>query len=243
MSDPIDFDPIAASLRRQFSPPSLDALEQQIASEAERMARQQAHPVAVPLAPAPPERTPTWPLVLTVALAVAAAVLLLLMRPWSPDPTTATGRPVAETLDPEVVVPPTNALRAGAQLEGFLRRGDGFAADETDCSLTPPPEVCGTDARYPQLLPSPSVRQLGECGGDTSTDCADFDLPADRALLVQLEPGGNRAIVCIERPWTDPHPVLPAGSGYRIFRRELGDHVLYEITPLDEPRALDKIRL
>ena len=90
--------------------------------------------------------------------------------------------------------------------------------------------------------PGLPVEQVGECGGRTNTTCDAFDLPADRALLVTLSTG-ERAIVCIERPWTDPKPELPPDSGYNIFRRELGDYILYEITPRSAPEAAALVRL
>ncbi len=241
MSQSKDFDPIASSLRRQFSPPSLAALERRIEAEAARL--EDAQPQALyALPPVHTEPSSTWPLVLTVALAVAAAVLLMLIRAWEPDVGQSAPPPVAETREVAEVIPPTSSQRAGLQLDGFLGRGDTLAG-EAQRTTTEPPEVCNGEREFPQLVPGPTVELLGECGGLTGVACADFDLPADRLLLVRLDPEGRRAIVCIERPWTDPHPKLPPGSDYNIFRRELGDHILYEVTPLDEPRALELIRL
>ena len=62
-------------------------------------------------------------------------------------------------------------------------------------------------------------------------------------MVVQLMPAGPHVIVCIEPPWADPEPQLPADSRYNIFRRTLGDYVLYEVTPLDTPRAVDSISI
>lgn len=205
---------------------------------------------------------------MTVVLTVAAAALLVLWRPWDPSSAESNGAngtyqetasaqgvgvegppdpmPIAEPerMGPrDTAMPPTSSARAGMQLTAFLNRGDSFEDDGQGCAVAEPPEVCGAAQDYPQLLADGSVSQLGECGGRTASDCADFDLPADRALLVRLEPSGRRAIVCIERAWTDPHPRLPSQSGYNIFRRELGEHILYEITPLDHSQALDRIRL
>ncbi len=237
MTDPNDFDPIAASLRRQFSPPPLDSVEQRVADEAERLEAEAAGDGAVVFIPqdAPPRRS--W--MVAVGFFAAAALVLLLLRPWSSDSPGPSTPSVAETLDPPVVVPPTASQRAGHQLDGFLSRADALPAD-AECMT--PPEVCDTEAGYPHLPADAPLQQLGECGGQTEAGCEEFDLPADRALLVRLSTG-EHAIVCIERPWTDPKPELPPASGYNIFRRELGDYILYEVTPRAAPEASRFVRL
>jgi hypothetical protein len=247
MNDPGEFDPIAASLRRQFSPPSLDALEQRIAraaaehGHADTFDGAQPDPVAVPLEA---DRHPGWTVGFVSAFAVAAAIVLLLARPWErPEPSDVDAPVIAETAQPHELVPPMRAERAGFQLDAFLRRGDTLPTDTDDCKPPEPVEQCATQDGEPTLLGGHGVVVLGECGGSTGTDCGDFDLPADRALLVRYAPTGTQAIVCIERAWTDPHPRLPATSPYNIFRAELGEFVLYEITPLDQPQALDVFRL
>ncbi|MBV1856963.1 MAG: hypothetical protein KUG77_01035, partial [Nannocystaceae bacterium] len=136
-----------------------------------------------------------------------------------------------------------SAERAGFQLHAFLNREDSLPGDADDCEPPEPQEQCAAEGGEPTLIPGGGVVQLGECGGRTGTDCGDFDLPADRALLVRYVPTGEHAIVCIERAWTDPHPKLPPGSPYNIHRAELGEFVLYEITPLDQPQAIDTLRL
>jgi|GEM_PF-1937852 len=248
MSDPREFDPIAASLRRQFAPPSLEALAQSIEEEAARLEHtDEAAPANEPPADTrvveavPPSREPGG-LVLgfAVAFAVAAAIVVLLARPWDPDPVAAPTPPVAEA---PASMPPTTSQRAGEQLDRFLALGAHLGGDEESCAPPEPSEVCDGGQDYPHLLPNASVRQVGECGGGSGRLCADFDLPADRALLVQLSPEGEHAIVCIERAWTDPAPELPASSAYNIFRSQLGDYVIYEVTPLAQPRARDFLRL
>ncbi|MCA8974124.1 MAG: hypothetical protein KDC98_05350, partial [Planctomycetes bacterium] len=37
---------------------------------------------------------------------------------------------------------------------------------------------------------------------------------------------------------TDPRPVLPPDSEWKLFRKPCGPLVVYELTPLDEPRGL-----
>jgi len=230
MTAPDDVDPIAASLRRQFSPPALDELHERIAAEAGRR-------------PAPPStatsRAPgRW--AVAAAFAVAAALVLWILRP-PPNPKPATPPIPAVTEDPEapVLVPPTRARRAGAELDGFLDRGDRLPA--TSGALVAP-EVCDTEAGHPQLIADAGIVLVGECGGMTQTPCAAHDLPADRAMLVRLA-SGEHAILCIERPWTDPRPELPEDSDYRVFRSELGDYVIYEVTPASGPEASQLLRL
>lgn len=237
--DPMDLEPIEASLKEHFAPPSLDALCDRVAEIA--AAEDEAGP--------PPEQLstrrepPSAGLVLAV-VAAAAAVLLVVLGPWS---TPSTDEPSAPNELGEAVVanadPPTTSELAGRQLDGFLDRDAMLPGDDGSCAAPAPPEMCDGSSSFPQLLASSSVTQLGECGGLTGRSCSEFDLPADRALLVQLAPSGAKAIVCIEHPWTDPHPMLPASSDYNIFRRELGDYVLYEITPLPTSTALEFVRI
>ncbi|MGH1340836.1 MAG: hypothetical protein ACRBN8_04760 [Nannocystales bacterium] len=253
MNDPGEFDPIAASLRRQFSPPPLGALEQRIAEAAalqEAAAPQESEPETPVLEPEsavlPIEtaRPRGWTVGFAVAFAVAAAVLLLLARPWKQTEPSELDTPlIAKTPRPHEVVPPTSAARAGFQLHTFLSRGAALPSGEIDCEPPDPVERCSVEGGEPTLVEGGGVIQLGECGGSTGTDCGDFDLPADRALLVSYAPTGAQAIICIERSWTDPHPQLPPGSPYNIHRAEVGEFILYEITPLDQPQALDLVRL
>ena len=56
-------------------------------------------------------------------------------------------------------------------------------------------------------------------------------------LLGRVE--GREVIVFVDRAKFDSHPSLSPGSNLRLFRRELGDLVLYELSPLDHPALLD----
>ncbi|MCR9163426.1 MAG: hypothetical protein ACE37F_20120 [Nannocystaceae bacterium] len=258
MSEPNDLDPapaedpIAASLKRQFSPPSLQAIEARVAAEAANLEADQLEadaddgetgPAGVPAAANEPRG---WWMV--AAAFVAAAALVLLIAWPTRDDAAPQGEPgphappIAQTERPLEVIPPSTSERAGHQLDGFLRRGDALASADA-CGPREPPEVCDVEAGgYPHLPPAAAVTLLGECGGRSGTSCDTFDLPADRALLVQLSTG-EHAIVCIEHPWTDPKPTLPPGSRYNLFRRELGAYILYEVTPRPEPEAAPLVRL
>ncbi len=50
-------------------------------------------------------------------------------------------------------------------------------------------------------------------------------------------------LILVDELARDPRPVLEADSPAHLFRRELGDLVLYELTPWDAPRALELFRL
>ncbi len=240
MSEPDDFDPIAGSLRRQFSPPPLDDLHARIAEAAAQ--HDAAAPTKLPT-PTPAPARPGWRRPLGIALAfAAAAALLVFFAPWG-DPSNEEPRGDRPGNPPMVAVAQTPQQLAGAQLDGFLGRGERLPNDGVSCNVavaTPPPNCEGLQ---PTLMASPDVQLVGECGGTTEVDCAAHDLPAQRAMLVRLEPSGALAIVCIEPPWADPHPELPPGSDYNIFRSTLGSYVLYEVTPLEQPQATPWLRL
>lgn len=244
MSETDDFDPIAASLRRQFSPPDMDALADRIEREAALRAEEVSPPRATVVEL--PTRRPRRAMVAVAAVgAVAAAALLWMLRPApSPEPLleVTEGTSVAQP-PPFESVPPTSSEQAGAQLHAFLQRDAPLPSTQVPWTADRPQEVCGTDGPQPQFVESEGVRLLGECGGRSGHLCSDFDLPAGRALLVEFVPEGTRAVVCIERPWTDPSPELPSASPYRKFTSQLGDFTVHEITPEDAPRASAAIRL
>ena len=50
-------------------------------------------------------------------------------------------------------------------------------------------------------------------------------------------------LILVDAVANDPKPVLEANSPAHLFRRELGDLVLYEVSPWDTPRTLDLFRL
>lgn len=223
---------IEASLRRQFEPPSLAALEQQIADAAEAAEAEASGTHVVPL-PATRPSSASWRRSVGLAMAVAAAVVLVWWLGSGAPPSTT---PEDSLLDaPKIAM--ASRLAAGEQLDAFLNAARALPPMDADCATEAPPSCEGTE-QQPQLQPDLEVRLLGECGGVTGFACADHDLPAQRAMLVQLEPSGAEAIICIEPPWADPKPVLPDGSDYNIFRRQVGTYVLYEVTPLSAPQAL-----
>ncbi len=239
MSEPTDFDPIAASLRRQFAPPDLEDMLARVAeaaTDAERVTVDlgDGDPLHRSAAPAPSTSRVRRVAGMVVAFAAAAGLVLLLAQEVE-------RRPADEPrLDPAAVAQAPSAEQiAGRQLVDFLRHGATLPGDPASCSVEQPPPACEGAEDGPRLKPTPNVQLVGECGGTTGVDCAGHDLPAQRALLVRLMPSGADAIVCIEPPEADPNPRLPSDSEYKIFRRTLNGHVLYEVTPLDHPQAVD----
>lgn len=233
MNESDDFDAIAASLRRQFSPPPLDALADRIAQEAEAHEAERA-----PARARPEPRRGRW-LPVAGASVLAAAALLLVLRPSTPatPPPAVTENPPP----PQEVAPPTTSERAGLQLHDFLQQGDRLPRDPVAWTPEGPSEVCATDGPAPYLLPTDTVTLLGECGGASGHLCSDYGLPADRALWVEV--ASAQVILCVERPWTDPKPRLPEGSPYQVFSSQLGDFTIHEITPLAEPLATGALRI
>lgn len=65
--------------------------------------------------------------------------------------------------------------------------------------------------------------------------------PTATVLCSPQEP--EPILIVVDEVARDPRPVLESGSPAHLFRRELGDLVLYEITPWDRPRTLDLFRL
>ena len=234
MNEPADFDPIAASLRRQFSVPDLDVLEQRVAEAAAELERD-AGPTLVE-APANDEPAPRRTGVLAFA---AAALLLVILRPWASQ-APAPAPPVAHRPSAPAV---TASEHAGQQLHQFLQANARLPSGDADCEPPEPIERCAVEGGEPWLAPGGPFAQLGECGGATGSVCEEFGLPADRALLLVEAATGAHSILCIEQTWTDPKPVLPPNSPYQIHRAELGDFILYEVSEHDAPRAIEFLRL
>lgn len=241
MNEPGDFDPIAASLRRQFSVPDLGALEQRVAEAAAELERD-AGPTLVE-SPANDEPAPRRVGALAFAVAfAAAAVLVVILQPWASDDPVA-HPPVAHRPAPPVA---TASERAGEQLHQFLQANARLPSGDADCEPPEPPappDRCAVEGGEPWLAPGGPFAQLGECGGSTGSVCAEFELPADRALLLVEAATGAHSILCIERAWTDPKPVLPPNSPYQIHRAELGEFIVYEVSEHDAPQAIEFLRL
>lgn len=72
--------------------------------------------------------------------------------------------------------------------------------------------------------------------------CAGIDyttvLSGDTASLL-INDGSNRIVVLLDRQANDRPLDLPKNSGLRSFRRNVGEYVAYEITPLESSHILD----
>lgn len=265
-----DHDPIERSLKRQFEPPDLGDLEARIAAAADGESLPDPSVARVEPAQHEPAANDSRLWGLAVAVAVAAAVVLVLAWPGGGDAPTTTGpqasRPSppaagdagpaddaeadgggAPAGDGRIAMAPTSHELAGRQLHDFLHGGGYETAipDGADCSaqVEPAPPSCQVEPGAPALPPSPDLALLWECGGMSGIDCAAHDLPAQRLLVVRHLPDGPNVIVCIEPPDKDPRPELPGGSDLNIFRRTLGDYVLYEVTPQAEPAVVDRLTI
>lgn len=209
-------DPIETSLRRQFAPPDLSALQARIEAAAAQRAV---------IAPA---RRRTRAIVAVGVAAAVAAVLALTLRPRT-DPTPA-----------EVDVTPDRGRAIGLRLAQVHAQGPALPRpSDVDCLADPPPEPACSDA-HPRLESSDALEVLGECGAAERPPCDRDRLPC--AHLVHLRDRiGAELLLCIELRDADPRPTLPDDAELSIFRRELGDYVAYEVTPLSEPHALARL--
>ncbi len=63
-----------------------------------------------------------------------------------------------------------------------------------------------------------------------------------RTIYLLAEVEGAPVIVFADRVENDETPRVPPDSDLRLFRRQLGGVVLYELTPLDQPYLLEHLR-
>lgn len=115
-------------------------------------------------------------------------------------------------------------------------------AAEVDAGFVPE-EVCTTpeafedwiDDRYGQLL-RPEARERVELVGWSYTDVLS---PYSALLLARVE--GREVLVLLDEIREDTGLTVDADAPIRLFRREFGNLVLYEITPLDESVVLEML--
>lgn len=220
-------DPIDASLRRLFAPPDLTVLHARIDAAAAERSR----------AVRPRRRRALWIGVATATAAAAAAIVL----------SSGDRRPTPHGRDADHGPPTEIAARhhAGAQLARFYAQGPDLPrADDGSCNSPPPaPASCTDDAPQPSLPTLDLVDVIGECGARGRPSCDGYDVPAARLLHLRLRDGGTEVLVCIEPQGLDPQPVLPLDAGLNLFRKQLGEFVLYEVTPLAAPHVLDHFEI
>ncbi len=227
MSNDQQLGPVEESLRRSFAPPDLSALEASIDAAARDQAARDQAPVVDELAP----RRRQIILVAVVA-AAAAALALLLLRPSNTKPQPQ----VAKT---------TPRHEFGANLAQFVSdRQLPAVVSETSCrAVRRPPTNCVDDTVKPWLPANDRVEVLAECGAPEGPTCASSGLQAGTGIQLRMLPAGPRFLVCMDPVAKDRQPLLPESSGLNLFRRQLGNYVIYEITPLSKPQTLPLFKL
>lgn len=225
MSNEPKRDPIEESLRRSFAPPDLSALEASIDAAAAN------HSPVIDL----PQRRRRTVLIATAIVAAAAAIFLFVWRSSERDP--AQDHPRVAANEPRYAV--------GAKLVAFVNdKRLPPVVGETSCqAVRRPPDNCIDDAAKPWLPANASVQVIAECGGPDGPSCEHSGLSFGTGIQLQVLPQGPRFLVCMDPLARDPRPLLPKGSRLHLFRRELGNYVIYEITPLPQPRALSLFKL
>jgi hypothetical protein len=167
-------------------------------------------------------RTPDR-LLLRRALAVAASVMLCVLGGWMIWTALGFG---PRTPDPYAPQP--------------WRSMQTVYEDRIEAGFRPD-WVCRTDDEFQDTF----RRQLGQrlLVGELPDGVAMIGLaysntisPWTISMLGEAE--GRRLIVFIDRAEEDLGPSVPEESNLHVFRRELGELVLYELSPLDEPRFL-----
>lgn len=225
---------IDAALRRRFqAPDSLDTL-------ARRMHR----------GPSGGLRRLSW-----LALAAAAAVLIaFLLRRGATRETT---RPPAQLVASAHVVPPLapsdtepafcnliGPVREGAPTPGQILRPDlvRLYRDMDTCQRDSDLAVCWESdllaermsATYDQPLdvrPEAAGHLRGPFGSDEWPTGTIVTGSSEQLTSVVVADRDTTLACCL-------HMSMPEGSGLRLFTRQVGDVVLTEITPFEEPRLL-----
>jgi hypothetical protein len=64
----------------------------------------------------------------------------------------------------------------------------------------------------------------------------------EKTMILMCRLAEAHSVVLMDEARADRPLSLPAGSNLHLFRRQIGALVLYEVTPLDSPRVLDRLR-
>lgn len=111
--------------------------------------------------------------------------------------------------------------------------GAGFVPEEV-CT-TPDEFEAWMDDRYAQLL-RPEARERVELVGWSYTKVMS---PYGALLLARVD--GREVLVLMDELKSDEGLVVDGEASIRVFRREIGKLVLYEMTPLDESVVLEML--
>lgn len=86
------------------------------------------------------------------------------------------------------------------------------------------------------MAPAEGVRALGWVYATTY----DITPISDETMFLLVQVGPDKAIVLVDRAENDRR--VRAGDGLSVYRSEVGDLVLYEITPLNHPAVLNLLK-
>lgn len=217
-----------AALRRRFMPPAANTVRLPSAAEAPYDARQVDVSAVGDEVPGRRASIPRWQLYVR-RFAVAACLLLVVGFGWSlwrdlgPRPRPASRRSTGKYGD-----------LAWMRFEGWYRMAvkEGFEPDVV-CTTEPQfKEFTRKQLGQPLLLanvPS-SVAALGW----SYANCLS---PDTATLLVRVD--RRPVMVFMDKLSNDKSMQIDPGTGLRAFRRVVDAVVLYEVTPLAQPRVLD----
>jgi len=225
---------IDRSLRRAFVLPDLEGLHQRIEEatevraevfEADRVSSRSRW-----------SRAPVWTLVITAA---AAIVLVVLLGQWPREQAQAT----ATAPDAIARVEPASTIAGPPGVTSRwidLYRGlppEGFGNVEGGGSEPPDGASCSIDGSSALVVQPPAGLVIGsECGA--RPPCDQWGLSALRAFELSVEPQGERVLVFVYAAIADPRPAAPSDARFFLHRRQLGQLVLYELSPLPRPVGL-----
>lgn len=171
--------------------------------------------VPLPVGPAAQVGPRRWPWFVAGA-ACAAVAMLVWLRPWSDHDR-------------------TELMRAAVGRSWLAACGppDAVALEPTCAS---PGQVPDYVQPLAPELPSPLVwRDRDGVRFERGVEAA----PQAGLRILELAVQPQTAVFVFLVPAaSDPHPVLPRGSGWRLFRRSYGSLVGYELTTLERPRGL-----
>ncbi len=222
----LDDEARAAFEQKLAQDPELQAEHELLGAVSDSLRRSFVVPdLAAPVGPDSSPR-PIWPAFLLGA-AAAAAVLLVWLRPWGTPP---------ELADP--VPDPTLAAAQTCVAQSWIAMSRQFP-EETPWAAA----GCSSPNQVPQYvqplvpdLPQPLVWKQNE--GVQFRRGVDVDPALSLRVLELVVMPSTRVFVFVVHAEQDPKPILPTGSDLAIFRAPRGRLVLYEITPLPEPRGL-----
>lgn len=173
-------------------------------------------PVASPASPesiTSPAARPRWPAFVAGAVSAAAA-LLLWLQPWTgpePDLHTAVGRSWLAVCG-QPGAPNTSACASPTQVADYIQ-----------------PLTAETAAR---------LAWRGVDGVQFTRGVEPAPLDGLRVLELVVLPRTDVYLFVVPAS-ADPRPALPHNTGWNLFRKACGPLVVYEVTPLQTPHALE----